>query len=666
MSMKINIENEDDYNTDLNNIMQNKFNANEENNLFDAPSFMEESYVQITNNKKSLINNDDKNIINENEINNNMIISQNDIEYNDNDNVINNGNINNNFDIFHNSFNNRKEEIINTDINQLEEPKLNIKSTLLNKKRLNKRHLESILEEEEEQKAKNEEDNDMNISISKLKKENISNREKSIALSSKIDINQNRKNKLNDTSMMSLSMKSLDSIKNEINKRREENLRNVEEMHKRHGLNYDLKQEQKIREKILNEYYKDKAKRIAEAKLQMEKEKLKREEKFNKLKIKKIEQLKFNSQKKPKISTESKSIKNQIESNDNDKFLAPKDVNKKPPNTMPKPNLLQNFSFSNNNGLFNTNNETKEKKDEKKIINETNNKKKEDNKSLFGNEAIKINEKPILNGSLFGITKSKNDNNNSTNSLFGSQNNNKDEKQESKKSLFGFQANNKDENQESKKSLFGFQANNKDENQESKKSLFGSQANDKDGKIKKENEEAPKLLFVNPDNNKKQEPLELPKLVEKKENNESNPKIFDNKSISIFSSMIKPEPQKEKKEEIKVNNDMKQDTDFFASSLTNLANQTSFGSLFAESGKNQNAFTTNTNPEKGSLFNQNNQVSNAINNQSLFTSNQNGPNNGSLADKSKNPFLNHHFNPPSTSLFGNNNQVNNQATRPLF
>ena len=38
---------------------------------------------------------------------------------------------------------------------------------------------------------------------------------------------------------MSLSMKSLDNIKDEINQRREENLSSIEEMHKWHGLYYD-------------------------------------------------------------------------------------------------------------------------------------------------------------------------------------------------------------------------------------------------------------------------------------------------------------------------------------------------------------------------------------------------------------------------------------------
>ena len=48
-------------------------------------------------------------------------------------------------------------------------------------------------------------------------------------------------------------MKSIDNIKSEINRRKEENLRNVEEIHKRYGLNYDYLKEAEISKKILEE-----------------------------------------------------------------------------------------------------------------------------------------------------------------------------------------------------------------------------------------------------------------------------------------------------------------------------------------------------------------------------------------------------------------------------
>ena len=636
MSMKINIENEDDNNPDLYNQISNRYNTNEEINLIDAPSFMEESFILNTSNKKNYSNNKEHINTYENE-NNNMIISQNDIIQDKDNNIIDN-NINNNIELFNNSFNNKNENIINEDIIQKKDPEINIKSMLLNKKRANSRHLESIIEEEEE-KNEEQEQNKINTSISKIKAEN-NKPEISINNSSKINlrnskyINSNNissKNRINNTSsMMSLSMKSLESIKNEISKRREENLRNVEEMHKRHGLNYDYDQEKKIREKILDEYYKDKAKRIAEGKLKMEKEKQKREEEFNKLKIRKINEFKFTSHKKPKILTETKNTQIHFKPiNDNNiKFLSPKDIDKKQANTFNKVNSLQNFSFSNASPIINNDNDSKENKD---IINKK--EEKEDTKE------IKVDNKDKKE----------------IPSLFCNQG---DKKEIS--SLFGNQGDKKEENK-----LFGFQDNKKDEHESklSKGLLFDN-------------------VMLNPnndkENNKKIEEPSLPKLVEKSE--ESNEKAFDNKKNSVFSNFIVQEPQKEIKGEIKADNNIKQDGDYFGSSLnifkgTNFANKPSTESLFkgnANPNNNQNIFTTE-NTEKNGLFNQQSKVSSSINNTNLFQSNNannQGAQNKSLVNNT-NPFLNPNFSSSATNLFGapisnNNNQNQNQSSNSLF
>ena len=657
MSMKINIENEDDNNPDLYNQISNRYNTNEEINLIDAPSFMEESFIRNTSNKKNYSNNKEHINTYENE-NNNMIISQNDIQ--DKDNNI----IKNNIELFNNSFNNKNENIINEDIIQKKDPEINIKSMLLNKKRANSRHLESIIEEEEE-KNEEQEQNNINTSISKIKAEN-NKPEISINNSSKINlrnskyINSNNissKNRINNTSsMMSLSMKSLESIKNEISKRREENLRNVEEMHKRHGLNYDYDQEKKIREKILDEYYKDKAKRIAEGKLKMEKEKQKREEEFNKLKIRKINEFKFTSHKKPKILTETKNTQIHFKPmNDNNiKSLSPKDIDKKQANTFNKVNSLQNFSFSNASPIINNDNDSKENKDIKNKKEEKEDKKeiKVDNKdkkempSLLWNQGDK-KEIP----SLFGNQGDKKE----IPSLFGNQG---DKKELS--SLFGNQGDKKVENK-----LFGFQDNKKDEHESklSKGLLFDN-------------------VMLNPnndkENNKKIEEPRLPKLVEKSE--ESNEKAFDNKTKSIFSSFIVQEPQKEIKGETKPDNNIKQDGDYFGSSInvhkgTSFANQPSTESLFkgnANPNNNQNIFTTE-NTEKNGLFNQQSKVSSSINNTNLFQSNNannQGAQNKSLVNNT-NPFLNPNFSSSATNLFGapisnNNNQNQNQSSNSLF
>ena len=89
-------------------------------------------------------------------------------------------------------------------------------------------------------------------------------------------------------------------------------------MHKRHGLYYDYLKEGQIREKILNEYYKEKARKIEEGRQQMKREKLKREEEFKKLKIRKQSGLKFCSlPKKPKIVITETNIANPIKQNIN-------------------------------------------------------------------------------------------------------------------------------------------------------------------------------------------------------------------------------------------------------------------------------------------------------------------------------------------------------------
>ena len=95
-------------------------------------------------------------------------------------------------------------------------------------------------------------------------------------------------------------MKSLDNFKSEIEERRLKNLRNIEEMYKRNGLYIWLCQRKTNERKILNEYYNEKEKRTAENKTKMKLEKKKREENFEKLKIKKSSNFKISSLKKSK------------------------------------------------------------------------------------------------------------------------------------------------------------------------------------------------------------------------------------------------------------------------------------------------------------------------------------------------------------------------------
>ena len=434
MSMKINYEDEDDYNPNLYEQISSRFNNNEEISLIDAPSFMEESNIQNQSNKK-----------NESNI---MMISQNEIN-NDND-INNNNNVINNIESFNNSLNHQKEEIINTDIMPNNERKLSIKSTFLNKKRLNDRHLENIFEERNEEEEKNEEEN-LNVNISgnknkilnKNKFENSfdSSRIKMNRTNSNIKNNTFKMNKLNNTSMMSLSMRSLDNIKNEISKRREENLRSVQDMYKKNSLKYNDKEDEQLREKILKEYYADKAKRNAEVKLKLEREKQRREEEFKKLKIRKESGFKYGSiPKKQNILSEMKSTEinfkpsyKKVIINNNSSILSQKEETKQ---------INPNITFGN---ISNSQSQT----NEIKIINNDNNNNdinknkpnlKDEPKSLFGPSEVKKDEEKKqkeseskTNTGFFSNTESnlnafnnnKQAENKNTPSLFGNTNNEK-------------------------------------------------------------------------------------------------------------------------------------------------------------------------------------------------------------------------------------------------
>ena len=405
MSMKINFEN-DDNNNDQNFYEQisNRFNTYEEISLIDAPSFMEDSHSFIKYTKKTEKNinsNEDKNknnissfIDNDNinEEDNQMIISHNETKRDES--IIKNNNI--------------KEEIINTDIiNDNDNSDIMIKTSLLNKKRANDLKFEKLLSEEENIEKKNEDEEKKSN-----KRQSFIKTEKSF-YSNKSNNKREKKNMLN-TSIMSLSMKSLDNIKDEINQRREQNLRSIEEMHRRHELNYDYIKEREIREKILEEYYKEKEKRIEESRLQLEREKRKREEEFQKLKVRKANCLKYTSiPKKPKILSKMKipdiqffGMPNQIKSSLGGDKSIPNTLNL----TFGENNntIEQSRTQTNERNAINKDNKIKPMENEiknvdnktKSIFGDYNNKKDEDNKKDI-KQNTETNEKPKNETPLF-------------------------------------------------------------------------------------------------------------------------------------------------------------------------------------------------------------------------------------------------------------------------
>ena len=589
MSMKFNIENEDELNPDLYNQISNRFNMKEEMSLIDAPSFMEESFIKDTSNKK-----------NESNI---MMTSKNEINIDD---INKNNKVLDTIENFNKSLLNPKEEIINTDILPNEKRKLSFKSLLLNKKRKNENNFNSILDKNEEEEKNEEENINNNISINNNKLNNENRINKSMTstkmnISFSKDLNKTRNSKyINNTSMM-----SLENIKKEINKRREENLRNVEEMQKRYGLNYDESKEREMRNKILEEYYKDKAKRIAEGKLRMEQEKKKREEEFKKLKIKKVSGLKYTSiQKKPPLLTETKSTEihfKPINPINNTKLIEnSKKEELKIPIIKPESNdisVQKNFSFGNS-------------------IIEKDDKKEEIKYNNLSNPKETINQPPKINNE--------------------------------PKSLFGFNNSSKEEN------------NNKEKKENEIKpnlSLFHNpltSTNNPQNQEKTKKKETIPLFGLIGDNNNNKKP------------NSNSPIKFDNKKVSVFGKMINNQtPEKKNIEEPKEKNDKKNDDFFGSTSNLFVKDQNSMQSLFTGENNGKTIFRTQPTNEKGGLFDQNNSVSQGINSQSLFNSNKLGNNSGgnsSLVNE-ENPFLQSKT-PNQVTLFGQKDNIDNNQNAP--
>ena len=601
MSMRINLEedNNDNFNPNTYEQISNRFHTNEEISLIDAPSFIEDSYTLKKYPKTFELDND----------NSKMMISHNETKRDD-------------YEI--NSFNKdieNKEEIINTDIFQSKDKKVEIKSNLLNKKRERGFIPENNIYEEEKNNIEKEEEQ-QNEEIEDLKKNVIFKPQNKLKDKSFYSSGNNKQNKSmksikesknkNNSYAMNLSMKSLDNIKDEINQRREENLRNIEEMHKRHGLYYDYLKEAQMREKILDEYYKEKAKRIAEERNEMEKKRRKRLEEFQKLKIKKETGLKFASlPKKPKIFKETKSSQIQFSG--------------KPINLKQNENDSNNLNITFGNNSNNSNNESDNKKIEKKIENKDNNySEQKPSTSLFGNldNNVKINE-------------DKKNENEKPKTIIDNK----------KTSIFSDLMGDKNINNENpkEKSLFSGIPGNSGP-------IFGAPS------MNTGTQSPFSQSFMNNNNNNSENKKE-----EKKDLNKANDQ--KNEPKGLFTA-------------VHVGNSSEQKGLFSGNS-----NNENSQSIFFSNDDNKNnlkdnkIFGTNSFEKKEGLFNQHSAVSQTINNTSLFTSNINGNNEksgASLLNKTTNPFLQNSQNTHNTapSLFGNNQQNDNnnqnKPTQSLF
>lgn len=546
--------------------------------------------------------------------------------------------------------NNKKiliEEEINTDLpkvknniikdtkykdeESIKEKKMDISSSLLTHKRKKEEKIEDLLSEEENPKEKSYQ-NDVEIQenieeslvgdLSKNHKNNITNI-KSINNNTNNSIMQNNIN----SSIMSISFKSLDDIKSEISQKKKEHIKNVDKLFNRQPFFYNYEKELEIRKKILDEYYKNKAQKIADFNEHIEKEKKKREEEYKKLKIKKEKELKYHSFKKPVIfkKTESSVVefigKQEIKSNNN-----PLDI-----------------TF----GKINQGNTEKKNKEPEA-------KQSEQNK-LFSE--VKKSEISFVGNSLFNVP-SKN---------VEEKGSNEEKKDNKKESIFSSLINNNKSNEIKEENTEKKQDNNKNEGfllfskSSTDKGLFsGGIGSSTSGSLfgnkepeKKENEE--------PKNNA----LPIGSLFSSQSNNTEN-------KNSLFAPKQNKTNEEQTKEKPKIEGGL------FGNLVGDNKSSSNDGGFFNDNNKEKNGLFGNIeNKEKSSLFNQETKVSSSIKNDSLFKSNQNETNfsdeKGLLLNKN-NPFLANAkanktnqvniFQSPTKN--NNSNTQNNTQTKSLF
>ena len=597
MSMKINIEDDNNYNKNTYDLVSNRFNNNEEISLIDAPSFIEES----PSFNKSNIQNIKKIENNESEDKNKMIISHNETKRD----ILDDERLD-----INNSFlkSDKGEEIINTDILKDHNNKKIIKTSFLNKKRGN------VYFEEEKSEIKENNDKEEIIKSKKKQEDIIYNKNNNI-ISNKNNNKSEEKNRLN-SSIMSLSMKSLDNIKKEINQRREENLNKLNNMYKKHGLNYDYIKEQQIREKILVDYYKEKTKRTAEEKLKAEREKRKREEEFQKLKIRKVSGLKYASIiKKPKILSQTKNTEIQFSGQPS-----------KPNNT--------NVTFGNINNF------------DQSIDNKVKENNKKENISILGNNINKGNDtdkKPLL--SSFDNKKDKE----STNKIFDNK----------KQSIFGnLLADNKEKEKEQKSE--NNQSNEKKETQNLFSGLTGNLFGDK----------TPPISFnfnTGITNNNPEKKIEENQNINNKGNEQptQTQSLFGNNIFTTDSGFnakqnIFSTSKNDKSESIFFGN-----TDINNNNKKRNQNEGGFFSKKEEGGLFNQQTNVSSSINDDSLFKSNQPENKGQNNNSFLTSNQSenkGQNNNSLLSANNSFLIN--SSKPVPSLFGNSQPNNDNIKQP--
>ena len=587
MSMKINIEDDDSYYPEVYNRINNRFNVREEMSLIEAPSFIDDysvSYKKYLKNIQKKNNNEQRY-----NINNNMIVSLNETQRYDENNDYNDSK---EFENYNNSFSKGEQEIINTDISKENKKKIKIESNLLTRKR-EREH--NIIKEEINEDLK-EELKDGEIEKSMFKKKETKSR-------IKVDKNNiSDYKKIINSSINSLSIKSLDNLKNEIEKKKMDNLKNIEEMYQRNDLYYDYLKDVQMRANALDDYFKEKVKKI-----EMEKEKRKKEEEKKKFKVNKLTDLKFYCipKKKPKIFAEKKV--EQIE------FIGKPKVKIEPANIEISNGIkpgksTPSFYIGNNNN------------DKNNSINENDNKNKEENnktgtKLNSNNDAGEIGKEKIKLPMLINKEENEEKKNEKENS------NTKEVKKDDVKD---------------KMPVIPFLFNN---DQKPKVPIFSSQDSRKE------------IIWNNPNTNQ-----ENP--------NPKNPFTMFNPIGQNISNIENKKEEKATSHTFEGNKDIPDlftgsnttDKNIFSSSNPK-TNESPFFGIGINTSKQKNSIFNNT-PKKEGLFSQQTSVSSSINQTNLFTSNKPDEKNKEVSIQN-NPFFSKIEN-KTFNIFTNNPQNNDK------
>ncbi len=378
-------------------------NLNEPNikqiNFNEFPISLNESFTEHNYSLNKEINSFPKKM-NREEFKKNPFIENNYSRINEVDNNFKEEETNNNLYLNSNFFpysNNLKKEMMNFQT----EKKNNVHNSFeLNKKRQRENIIDNNnndLVEENNSPLKSEKRIISNINTFQIEGNDLNNiNESNISISS---IKNNNNN--NNNSLMSITLRSLDDIKNDIEKKRLESIKEIEKFRGKYYVSYDIQKDYQTRKEIIENYYKKKLDKFEEITQKNEKEKNKRLDSFKLLK--QLKEGSFNI----KAEKKTKNTLSTIKSGEISFMGINKNDNKNTNNNDNKNNKDINISLFNSFGTNNSFNNGKKEDYQSTVL--KNNEKEENKLNLFSNKQISLsfNEKKEEN-SLFENKKNEN------------------------------------------------------------------------------------------------------------------------------------------------------------------------------------------------------------------------------------------------------------------